>query len=812
MSASVATTQRRQPVAPSQRHTRANPCIICGGYDSLPRGKGMRCIGFRSEDGAVEHCTREEYAGGLTPTNASPPTYVHRLSGTCACGQRHDAESGNMHNLRARPEASGRSHTSEIPEAERGQIWSSYRDIPRGMFIPVRGDDENRDGKPRGNKVRWARVHHTAQYVDEQGVLFAELWRYEVDAPDEGMKPAKLVLPRAPLSDGRWIGSLNGRGLPLYNLPRLQSARLDALVFVTEGEKKADQLQAALDEVQAEGVVVSAAFGAKGWHRAVGVESALKQRRIAILPDNDDDGRGHADSVRDSLAGVAADVRIVHLPGLGGKEDIADWLQHGGTVAELMRIVEETPAESTAPGDSDGPDVPEVIEATALIAPFPLAALTPGASAFVEQMSDALQCPLDLVGLPVLGALSVAIGTTRVIEVTQEWEELPVLYLAIVGEPGDSKSPAINKALQVLYDADDAADREYRRQLRAWKQQAEAPGVDPGPQPLYQQIVVDDVTIEALVQVLQANPRGVIQRLDELSGLMSGMNQYRGGKGRDKQYYLQMWSKTPIVVNRRADGSEPRRVSYPFVSLIGGIQPDMLSSLADKGKRDGFLDRILFAWAEPVPQPWREPAVNVAVKERYSAMIQNLLMLSHATDGGEENTPNRTRFDIAAKRAWAEWITEHREERQCASFPAYLKGPWRKFEAYAARLALILHMARVADGDGTADPDWVDERSVTSAVTLIEYFKSHARRVYARLLAHPEDLQVEEALKWLHKQPGPYVTARQVQQAHVAGLRTSEDAKLLLSKLQQRGYGIVEEVASQRGRPSFRFYLSERQR
>jgi KaiC/GvpD/RAD55 family RecA-like ATPase len=72
-----------------QRHTRAHPCPICGGWDSMERGKGTRCSGFTSEEGDYAHCSREELARGLGEEHAG--TYAHRLQGPCNCGTTHGA-------------------------------------------------------------------------------------------------------------------------------------------------------------------------------------------------------------------------------------------------------------------------------------------------------------------------------------------------------------------------------------------------------------------------------------------------------------------------------------------------------------------------------------------------------------------------------------------------------------------------------------------------------------------------------------------------------------------------------------------------
>ena len=40
-------------------------CPICGGAEDGRRGRGDRCFGFLSGDGAYAHCTRDECAGGI---------------------------------------------------------------------------------------------------------------------------------------------------------------------------------------------------------------------------------------------------------------------------------------------------------------------------------------------------------------------------------------------------------------------------------------------------------------------------------------------------------------------------------------------------------------------------------------------------------------------------------------------------------------------------------------------------------------------------------------------------------------------------
>lgn len=71
-----------------RRFTRQQPCPVCCGYDSHPRGTALRCFGYLSRDGRLAHCTREDHAGSI-PMNWGAPTFTHRLRGRCTCGRSH---------------------------------------------------------------------------------------------------------------------------------------------------------------------------------------------------------------------------------------------------------------------------------------------------------------------------------------------------------------------------------------------------------------------------------------------------------------------------------------------------------------------------------------------------------------------------------------------------------------------------------------------------------------------------------------------------------------------------------------------------
>jgi putative DNA primase/helicase len=68
---------------------------------------------------------------------------------------------------------------------------------------------------------------------------------------------------------------------------------------------------------------------------AQGLRPTLAGKAVLILPDNDEPGRKHGRDVAASLAKIAKSVRVLELPGLPDKGDVADWLEQGHTLDEL---------------------------------------------------------------------------------------------------------------------------------------------------------------------------------------------------------------------------------------------------------------------------------------------------------------------------------------------------------------------------------------------------------------------------------------------------------------------------------------------
>ena len=164
-------------------------------------------------------------------------------------------------------------------------------------------------------------------YVDESGKLLYQAVR---------LNP-KGFYQRRPVGNSGWINNLNDTRRVLYRLPQVIAAvAAGEVIHVVEGEKDADALMRL-------GLTATCNCGGAGKWRPE-YSKALSGARVVVLSDNDDPGRRHAEAVKAALEGIAADVKVIHLPGLPAKGDVSDWIAAGGTAEKLHELIKNPPS------------------------------------------------------------------------------------------------------------------------------------------------------------------------------------------------------------------------------------------------------------------------------------------------------------------------------------------------------------------------------------------------------------------------------------------------------------------------------------
>jgi hypothetical protein len=450
------------------------------------------------------------------------------------------------------------------------------------------------------------------------------------------------------------------------------------------------------------------------------------------------------------------------------------------------------------------------------VPPFPVDVFPERVAHFVRRVATAMGCPVDFPGVGALVVSSAAIGAARCLRVKDGWDEKPGLYAVIVSPPGTAKTPALKKVMKPVYDEQDRLYQEYlaaragfkedtaeyRAALKNHEDDAPLPEPPAEPAPL-RHLYANDTTVEALASNLHDNPKGLLVFRDELRAWVRSLDMYRS-KGTDRQFFLSAWSGESVKVDRKGHKGPPLIISHPFLSILGGIQPDLLSELeAEGGQEDGFIHRILFSYPpETGITGWIKDGVTEQDEESWKLVVSRLHNLQPLKLDGSSEQPRPLLFSAEGLAAFAAWYDRVGEQVREEHFPREMVGPCSKLRSYCARFALVIHLLRVAcdEAGTTQDEGRVDEMDVARAIMLFDYFLAHYRQVACRLQETSEDRQVEALRNWMERKQLTSCSAREVHRANVAGIKTTSEAEKLLALAVDRGLGGWEEPASSQHR------------
>lgn len=485
------------------------------------------------------------------------------------------------------------------------------------------------------------------------------------------------------------------------------------------------------------------------------------------------------------------------------------------------------------------PEAPRPLPAELLpVDPFPLAALPEAFRPWVADVAERMQCPPDFVAVPMLVAAASLVARRVAIRPQRrtDWAERGNLWALIVGRPGIMKSPAMGQALAPMDRLEARAAEAFNRlaaqhradaladKLRAEAGRKEAAklltkdrGADVGhllrddegdEAPTRPRYVVNDLTYEKLGELLAQNPDGVLSVRDEVRGLLLQLAREESAPAR--AFYLQAWSGGSYTFDRIGRGT----VTVPDarLSIIGGIQPGPLCELVRQARRgggdDGMIERFLIAWPDSTGEwrevdRWPETAARRAAWEafdRLDAQTADALGAERDTDAdGEVRGLPFLRLDDGAREAFSDWHAElHRELRSAEA--EGLESALSKFRHHVPALALLLH---VVDGAGP-----VALPAMLRALSLAEYFASHARRLHAsgrRLAVRGAKLILDKARGG--ELPAEF-TERDVYRPQWAGLAERSAVAEALDLLAAHGW-LTETELNTGGRSKVLYSLAE---
>jgi len=640
-------------------------------------------------------------------------------------------------------------------------------------FAPSHG---NGKGRKRG------RLEAEYDYRDEGGDLLFQVLRYS----------GKGFRQRRPDANGGWKWSVKGVRVVPYRLPELRADASDT-VFVVEGEKDVENLRDI-------GLVATCNAGGAGKWTAEH-SSYLRGRQVVILPDNDEAGHKHAQSVAVSLHGIAESIKIVHLPDLQEKGDVSDWIVGGGSKAELERLV----AASCEWGDGDeawekinsfdSMDLPE----------FPTHALPRVLQDFVEEESHATQTPPDLAAMLVLSVCAAAIAGRVYVRSRAGHVEPVNLFAIVLLGPGNRKSAVFRDAMKPLSDLEkelmedtrskitllqSARRRDETRlkqleKIAATKREAEALEeanelslkLSKEPVPVLPRLIVDDATAEKLgIMLLEQNgriasmsPEGGV--FDQMAGLYSrnGMPQI--------DVYLKGHAGDALMVDRVS--RESVRVEKPALTCAYAVQPGVISNLAKNPVfRDrGLLGRFLYS----APKSWigvravSTKPMSDATRELYERTVRALYQMSDEVDLG---------LNPEAETVHCNWAMEV-EQMMAEGERLESMHDWAgKLVGATLRLAGVMHSVQYGATGCIAT------ETLRAAIAIARYLIPHAEATLNSIPATKQTLygDARYVLRWILRHDRREFTKRDAQQGGKRRFPKADDIDPALAELVRRRY------------------------
>jgi len=521
-------------------------------------------------------------------------------------------------------------------------------------------------------------------------------------------------------------------------------------------------------------------------------------------------------------------------------QDVRDLLD--GPRAERMAA---TGPSTAAPLRID-PATGEVLHESEWPEPNPLASELPPVQAFdadllpdslrdwIMDIADRMQCPPDFPAVGAIAALSSLIGARAVIAPKRfdSWTVVPNEWGLIVGNPGVMKSPALSEVLSPLHHKETElrevwqAERsqwlidQKTHELRAHANEVEARkvlkgnraanvasllGEDHQPaEPVMRRLIVNDTSVEALGEVMEASPWGILAYRDEVYGLLKSMD--KEGQEGARAFYLQGFDgDKPYTFDRIGRGLN-RRIERVCISMLGGIQPGRISeyiraAVAGGSGDDGLIQRFQLAVWPDVQPTWRnvDRAPNAEAKQRAHEVYGRL---ADIPDPGD-NVPV-WRFEESAQLIFDDWRAKLEPRIRGDQLHPAMTAHLSKFRKLVPALSLIFAM--IDDHDvGT-----VREADLLRALAWAEYLETHATRLYAAAIT-PEIAGAKALLRRIKAGAmGTAFTVREVYRNKWQHLATPEAARRACEVLSDFNWIRPEERDFREfgGRPSESFQVN----
>lgn len=304
----------------------------------------------------------------------------------------------------------------------------------------------------------------------------------------------------------------------------------------------------------------------------------------------------------------------------------------------------------------------------------------------------------------------------------------PIVYTALIGSPSIGKTPVLKTCIEPLKNIEIEWDRQYKLDQKVYENNANSQdsSVPVNSKPHRKEILINEATVEAVIQAISNNPKGLLLIADELNGWLKSMNKYRPGN--DKEFWLSNWSGVLVKVSRSTKATN--FIENPSVSILGGIQHSILQEVAKSGSlEDGLLYRILFTFPDSERKTYfSEIEPSKLLFEEYEYIIRKLnsrteyLINKTVSKRGYKGYQTIT-LSRKAKTIYIKWFNKNVDLIN-ESESENIKSAFSKLDQYCLKFALILKILKdICEKGESFDNQFVDTVTMENAIALTEYYR-----------------------------------------------------------------------------------------
>ena len=337
----------------------------------------------------------------------------------------------------------------------------------------------------------------------------------------------------------------------------------------------------------------------------------------------------------------------------------------------------------------------------------------------VAEALEVLTEPLNLdplsVAMPYLAGLSALIKLGTRIYSAPNYSKPPNLYLILLALTGSAKTDLYEAT--VKGPAAGILDRQfafYEASHATWKAKK---GDDKGAEPQLVCSQIEDYTAPVMDVQLQANEaqeRALAIVSDEAKGIFeSARNDTRNGGGRQEVQLLELWDGNAKTTRRI--GRATTRFKRCAVSLIGGIQPDVLRELIDPKDANGQWARCLFL---QLPDTLIVPSIDGFTQSELKRQEEARLMLSAFAEHVYDLPKAHHQFCRPAQVRFRDWFIDHQHRAKQAGTEPIVRSLLMKSAGQLIRFAGVHHVGMT---QGSLDP-MSDERIEVCMAVIDQMF------------------------------------------------------------------------------------------